>query len=119
MKKGDFILICPMLCMACVLFCMNFFGDHGQGGTVTVTIDGKIYGTYDMSVNQEIIIDEPIGYNHFVIKDGIVTMMEADCPDQYCVKHASIHREGETIVCLPHKVVLEITESDEQREVDA
>ena len=40
MKKGDFILICLMLCMACVLFCMNFFGDHGQGGTVTVTIDG-------------------------------------------------------------------------------
>ena len=119
MKKGDFILICLMLCMAGALFCLNFFRDSGQGGTVTVTIDGEVYGTYDMSVDQEIIMEEPAGTNHFEIKDGVVTMTSADCPDQYCVKHAPIHKEGETIVCLPHKVVLEITESDEQREVDA
>ncbi len=119
MKKGDFVLIFLMLFMAGALFCLNFFGDKGQGGTVTVTIDGEVYGNYDMAYDQEIVINEGDGNNRFEIKDGVVTMMEANCPDQYCVKHAPIHKEGETIVCLPNKVVLEITESDVQRDIDA
>ena len=35
-------------------------------------------------------------------------MKEADCPDKYCVKQGKIKNVGETIVCLPHKVVVEI-----------
>lgn len=108
-----------MLCLAALGFGMTFFGDSSQGGTLTVTIDGEVYDTYDLSVDQLIVMDESAGYNCFEIKDGVVTMIEADCPDQYCVKHAPIYRESETIVCLPHKVVLEITDSAEQREVDA
>ena len=119
MKKGDIILICIILCMAALGFGIMIFGNRGDGGTLTVTIDGKVYGTYDMSKDQEITMDESTGYNRFEIKDGVVSMVEADCPDQYCVEHAAIHREGETIVCLPHKVVLEITEGDVQKEVDA
>ena len=46
-------------------------------------------------------------------------MLEADCPDQYCVEHAAIDKVNETIVCLPHKVVLEITEGEAARDVDA
>ena len=119
MKKGDMILICIILCMAALGFGFMFFGNRGEGGTLTVTIDGEIYKTYDMSKDQEIIMDEVLGYNRFEIKDGVVSMIEADCPDQYCVDHAPIHREGETIVCLPHKVVLEVTNSAVEREVDA
>ena len=119
MKKGDIILICMMLCLAAIGFGMIVFGGKDAGGVLTVTIDGKVYGTYDLSVNQEVIMDETTGYNRFVIKDGEVTMIEAGCPDQYCVKHAPIDKENETIVCLPHKVVLEITEGTEQKELDA
>ena len=119
MKKGDIILICMMLCLAAIGFGMILFSGGGSGGTLTVTIDGEVYGTYDLSVDQEIVMDESTGYNRFEIKDGTVTMIEAGCPDQYCVKHAPINKENETIVCLPHKVVLEITESTEQKELDA
>ena len=119
MKKGDMILICIVLCLALCGFGFMLFGDRGTGGTLTVTIDGVVYKNYDLSKNQEVIMDETLGYNRFEIKDGVVKMMEADCPDQYCVDHAPIHRKGETIVCLPHKVVLEITNSAVEREVDA
>lgn len=119
MKKKDGILIFAVLVIAAVLFCVLKLGNKGDGGTLTVTIDGEIYGTYDLSVDQVITLDEALGYNCFEIKDGKVMMLEADCPDQYCVNHAAIHKEHETIVCLPHKVVLEITESEQQRDVDA
>lgn len=48
-----------------------------------------------------------------------VSMIEADCPDHYCVDHAAIDKVNETIVCLPHRVVLEITGGGEEKEVDA
>jgi hypothetical protein len=33
----------------------------------------------------------------------------ADCPDKLCVSHREIFREGESIVCLPHRVVVTVT----------
>ena len=119
MKKGDIFLIAIVLCLAAFGFFFIGSRGKGQGGTLTVYIDGEVYDVYDMSKDQEIILEGEDWHNKFQIKDGIVTMMEADCPDQYCVKHAPIDKESETIVCLPHKGVLEITEGEQQREVDA
>ena len=119
MKKGDILLVCAVLILAAAgLIYMNL-GGKKSGGTLTVTVAGEIYDTYDLAENQEISLDMDGGHNQFQIKDGVVSMMESDCPDQYCVKHAPIDKVNETIVCLPHKVVLEITEGEEAKEIDA
>mgnify|MGYP002574392278 CR=1 FL=1 len=47
-----------------------------------------------------------------VIENGSVHMEDADCPDQYCVQHAAIRSSHETIICLPHELVVEITGGD-------
>ena len=44
-------------------------------------------------------------------------MLEANCPDEICVHHKPISKNGETIVCLPNKVVVVIKNGIE-REVD-
>ena len=44
------------------------------------------------------------------IKDGEVSVKEADCPDKICVNHKKISNVGESIICLPHKLVIEIRE---------
>ena len=36
-------------------------------------------------------------------------MEDADCPDKVCVKTGKIKKPGQTIVCLPHRTVIEIT----------
>ncbi len=75
-----------------------------QNGTVIMTLpikdedtEQRIEGTSD-------------GYNVFTIKDGVVQMTSANCPDSTCVHTGSISRVGETIVCLPHRLVLKIVE---------
>ena len=45
-------------------------------------------------------------------------MSKADCPDQICRNHAAISQTGETIVCLPHKAVIEITSETGTTELD-
>ena len=46
------------------------------------------------------------------IQDGQVFISEADCPDGLCVNTGKISKTGQTIICLPHKLVIEITDSE-------
>ena len=36
-------------------------------------------------------------------------MGPADCPDGYCIRQGKITGKGQVIVCLPHRLVLEVT----------
>lgn len=71
-----------------------------------ITVDGEEYGVYSLEKDQVIRIGDT---NVCAIKDGYVTMTEADCPDHLCMKQKRISKKGGTIVCLPNRVVLEIT----------
>lgn len=119
MKKGDIILVCIVLALGIAGFFMIKYMNRENGGTLTVTVGGEVYETYDLSEDQEVSLDMEGWHNRFEIRDGSVSMIEADCPDQYCVNHAPIDKVNETIVCLPHRVVLEITGGSEERDVDA
>ena len=53
-----------------------------------------------------------------MIKDGEARMEWADCPDQICVDHRAVSRNGESIICLPNQVVVTVASSEES-DVDA
>ena len=46
--------------------------------------------------------------NTVVIKDGTVYMESASCHNQVCVKHSAISLTGESIICLPNKIIVRI-----------
>ncbi|MDD6222244.1 MAG: NusG domain II-containing protein, partial [Lachnospiraceae bacterium] len=54
------------------------------------------------------------GTNTNVIKEGEVRVTEADCPDMICVTKGSISRTGQTIVCMPHQLVIRIISNDQE-----
>ena len=87
---------------------MMHFMRSGEGHLAQVSVDGKVQGTYSLDKDRTIEIKSSEGKNILIIKEGKVEMKEADCPDKYCVKQGKIKNVGETIVCLPHKVVVEI-----------
>lgn len=47
-------------------------------------------------------------YNLITVTNGMVVMEAADCRDQICVHHRPIMSERESIICLPHKLVVEM-----------
>ncbi|MHA5179805.1 NusG domain II-containing protein [Oenococcus oeni] len=51
-------------------------------------------------------------YNVVVATGKKVKIVEANCPDQICVQHAAIGKAGQSIVCLPHKLIVKIKSSD-------
>ena len=54
-----------------------------------------------------------------MVKDGKVSVTEADCPDKVCVNTGEISKSGDTIVCLPHKLVVEIEGSTSETDAVA
>lgn len=87
---------------------------------VRVTVDGKVYGTYPLSKDDTIEIKNVDGdvTNTLVIKDGVADVTAADCPDHLCVKQKAISKEGESIICLPNKVVVTV-KSDTKSDIDS
>lgn len=50
--------------------------------------------------------------NTIEVRDDRIRMKSATCSDQVCVNFGFISKPGETIVCLPHKVLIEIQTID-------
>lgn len=91
----------------------------GEGGAVAVlSIDGKEQGGYRLDIDARIEIDNEYGQNTVVITDGRIYVECADCKDQICVEHAPIGCAHELIVCLPHRLVIEI-KGGKEAQVDA
>ena len=104
MKRNDWILATAVLLAAGVLGAYLLLGRQ-TGSCVMIGKDNEEIGTY--SLKDDRVIDVGDG-NRLEIKDGAVHMLYADCPDQICVQTGSISKEHEMIVCMPHKVIVEI-----------
>lgn len=119
--KRDIILFISIIGVATLLWGgMTIFKNVSgkDADQVVITIDGKEYGTYSLYEDRVVEITDIDSHDYFgkntvEIKNGEVNMTYADCPDQYCVKHNPINNSSETIVCLPHKLVVELTKKNE------
>ncbi|MBO5746357.1 MAG: NusG domain II-containing protein [Clostridia bacterium] len=107
MKKGDVILSAVCVILAVLVF-VFFTLSKSDGDRVIISVDGKTFGEYSLSKDREIPVESQRGQNTVVIKNNKVTVTAADCPDKYCVSHVGIDETGETIVCLPHRLTVEI-----------
>ena len=113
--RNDLLLIGGLLLAAAAGAIWLFFF-RGQGDTVQVTVDGKPYGTYALAQDrvEEIYTGtEGTQLNRLVISAGKAFVETATCPDGICAAHRAIYRDGESIVCLPHRVVITVTAADE------
>ncbi len=113
--RNDIIFIAALLFLATVGI-IYLFVFRESGDTVKVTVDGELYGVYSLSENITKDIhtgDDGEGLNRLIIEDGRAHIETATCPDGICVSHPPVFRNGESIVCLPNKVVVTvITRSD-------
>lgn len=112
-KKADIVLFVILLLIGvCLSWLSAASGTQGQKAVITV--DGKLYGTYRLEENQTIEIRQNGRLNKITIKDATVQMSYSDCKNQVCVKDGKISKTNQSIVCLPNKVMVEITGGEEE-----
>lgn len=109
-SRVDILLIVGILILAAAgLFVWKKL--QKPGAYVDIMIDGKSVKTLQLDKDASYEVKQEAGDNTVVVQDGGVTVQNADCPDKICEKHRAISQTGETIICLPHKLVVEIKES--------
>ncbi len=116
MKKFDWILIAAVLTLALLIWGGWKIFHPSDGGLYAVAeLEGIEVGRLPLSVDGELTVDCGEGeYNRIVVKDGSVFVSEASCPDKVCVHTGKVNEPGDSIVCLPHRLVVHIEKvSDE------
>lgn len=110
-KRNDILLLVGLLLVATIAtFFLNFFSNEGQ--ILQIYQDNQLIGEYSLKQDREIVWDTEWGYNIIEIKNKAVRIKEADCPDNICVAHYPISLSTQTIICLPHRLVLKIVPGD-------
>ncbi len=120
-KRRNDVIFTAALLVILSLAGLAFYFWRGDGDTVVVEIDGNLYGTYALSEDRTVEIrtgEDGEELNLLVIRDGKAFMESATCPDGICADHKPIRREGESIVCLPHRVVIIVRATADQNEPD-
>lgn len=106
-KKADIILAAVLIIVG---LAMSYILSFGQtvGSELLITCNGEKFGSYSLAEDREIVIDRNDHINKVTIKNGVVSMSFSDCHGQDCIHQGEIDKSGETVICLPNKVVLEI-----------
>ncbi|NLY54860.1 MAG: NusG domain II-containing protein [Firmicutes bacterium] len=111
MKKGDLVLIAALA----ILFVGSWMYIKGMGSdqvTAIVLQDGVVIHEIDLSnVNEPYQIrveNEQGGYNIIEVDRGRIRVVEANCPEQVDVLQGWISEPHESLVCLPHRLVVKI-----------
>lgn len=114
MKRNDiFLLITILILAASLLIGYRFFYNH-SGDFITISVDGITTNTLSLRENATVSIEGANGgINTLEIKNGAASITYADCPDKLCVHQKKIKNQGETLVCLPHKVIVSVVSSEE------
>ncbi|HAH18098.1 MAG TPA: hypothetical protein DCL29_03705 [Eubacterium sp.] len=117
-NKIEKVLWIIILGVAVALFLFLKFSAN-DGEQVIVKVDKKEIARYDLNTDREVIIDgKDGGKNTLVIKDGKAYIKDATCPDKLCEHQGKVHMVGQSLICLPNRVVIEITDDKKDEEFD-
>ena len=102
-RKADILLagVLILIGVAASLWISQF---DTSGSRVIIKTDGKVYGSYSISEDRTVTVKQGKKTNTVRIHDGEVSVTH----NQVCVKHKAIHTTGESIICLPNKMVVQI-----------
>lgn len=82
--------------------------------TARITRDGVLLEEIDLDKVEEprsFVLEDGSGTNTVQVEKGRIRILEADCPDQVCVNQGWISSGAVPIICLPHRLIIEIMEA--------
>lgn len=114
--KKDFLILMILVVIAFISFLIIRFYYGKDSGEVQVYVDNKLVASYDIRIDDTYIVNVSDEYNEIIVKDGQVCVSRSSCKNQVCVQHSPISMVGESIICLPHKLVVQIYKGDKTQD---
>ncbi len=127
LKKWDIIIIGLLLIISFLPYMLikELVKDDITKGTYAyITVGGEFYKEIPLTGQvdyKEVVIKTEKGDNIVAIENESIRMAKADCPDHVCEEFSPKSKPGQTIVCLPHEVYIEVRGNvvDSEQQVDS
>ena len=115
-KRNDLILLGAIVAAVLILGA-GLLLLRTEGDCVVVTVNGELYGSYPLA--KDAVIDIVTGkdgeqINRLVIEAGKAYVAYSNCDaihGEACTKKKPVMYDGESIICRPHLIVIEIDAS--------
>ena len=104
------ILFCLLAAVAVWLL---FRGGSTGSPIARISREGVLLEEIDLNQVEEyytLTFEDERGTNTVLVEPGRIRISEADCPDQVCVNQGFISDGTVPIVCLPHRLTIEIVD---------
>lgn len=110
--KKDILVVLILLVTALGIFLALRFIHQKPADVVEIYREDTLIKTYSLNDSVQYKIKNGDDTNQIIIEDGEVFIRDANCPDKLCVKQGSISKSGESIICLPHKIVVKVSSKE-------
>lgn len=118
MRSGDKILFFAVAAAAVLSLLMRSQGTS-RSAVAEIKVGAAVVDRIDLSLVVEpytkTVYTGSGGYNVIEVREGMIRVAEANCPEQIDVRQGWISSPYESIVCLPHRLVISILPADPQR----
>ncbi len=118
-NKYDIALILAIIAVNIIVLIYGALNTADKGQKIAyVYSNNQLVGEYTLTKDYEteFKVEANSGYNTIHIKDGKVWINEATCPDKVCLHQGKISNDGEIIVCLPNRLMVQIKDSTEAKD---
>lgn len=106
-KKNTWLLAGALLLLFAAGYGIWQYFLPDTGAYAVVQVDGETAARLPLGKDTEFLVGDRDGdYNLIQVKDGAVSVTEANCADEICVKTGEIRTPGELIACLPHGLIV-------------
>lgn len=112
-KKLDFVIIVFLIILSFVphFVFAKVLNKNYTSTYASIKVSGKLYKNINLSSfkgEETLVIPTSHGNNTILISDNTIQISDADCNDRLCIKQGNISKVGESIICLPHELIIEI-----------
>lgn len=101
--KVDIIIIAVVLVLG---LCLLLLKPSVNGKRAVIRVDGKEYKTVDLENTDflEITVNDVV----IICENNEIYIKSSTCPDKICVNAGHLSKKGQSAVCVPNRVSVEI-----------
>ena len=83
-------------------------GDAAAALYAVIQNSDGFYQALSLGKDTTVTVTGSLGTNIIEVANGHVRCLESDCSNQTCVKQGWVSGRGQTVVCLPHKLIVQV-----------
>lgn len=115
MNKNDIKLVVIVLIVIILLFSLTLF--RKKANIANVYYENELILEIDLSINKTYEVDGYNGKIKIEVLNNQIRVVEENSPYHLCSKQGFVSKSGESIICLPNKIIIELPSDELDAEV--